>query len=174
MRSPLWFSFVAVTACQSAPSSGQAFKASERLPAPASSNAAAIEELERLDERRAVPLLPMMANHQKQNMREHLVVVQELVVATAQGDFAEVARAARRMGYSEAMGRMCEHMGAGAPGFTQQALDFHHSADRIADAAVRKDSVAVLTALGATLSTCTACHAAYKQKLVDELPDERQ
>jgi cytochrome c556 len=111
----------------------------------------------------------MMANHQKQSMRDHLTVVQEVVSATATRDFAKVAHAAQRMGYSEAMGQMCEHMGAGAPGFSEQALAFHHSADRIVDAARREDSVAVLGALSQTLAACTACHASYKQKLVDKL-----
>jgi hypothetical protein len=137
--------------------------------APASTTSSA-DELDRLDQRKPLPLLPMMANHQKENMRDHLVVVQEVVAAAAARDFAKVARAARRIGYSEAMGQMCEHMGAGAPGFTEQALAFHHSADRIVDAAKREDSAAVLSALGETLATCTGCHAAYKQKLVDRLP----
>jgi cytochrome c556 len=128
-------------------------------------------ELDRLDRRKPVPLLPMMANHQKQNMREHLAVVQEVVSATATRDFSKVAQAAQRIGYSEAMGQMCAHMGAGAPGFTEQALAFHHSADRIVDAAKREDSTGVLTALGDTLATCTACHAAYKQQIVDKLSE---
>lgn len=134
------------------------------------SRASAANELDRLDQRKPLPLLPMMANHQKENMREHLAVVQQVVAATATGDFAKVVQAAQRIGYSEAMGQMCEHMGAGAPGFTELALAFHHSADRIVDAARREDSAAVLGALGETLTTCTACHAAYKQKLVDTLP----
>jgi hypothetical protein len=128
-----------------------------------------VEELDRLDQRKPVPLLPKMANHQKQNMRDHLVVVQQVVSATSARDFGKVAQAAERIGYSQAMGQMCEHMGAGAPGFTEQALAFHHSADRIVEAARREDSVAVLTALGETLATCTACHANYKQKIVDKL-----
>jgi len=111
----------------------------------------------------------MMANHQKQNMREHLAVVQEVVTAVATRDFVKVASSAQRIGYSEAMGQMCEHMGAGAPGFTEQALDFHRSAERIIAAAKREDSPGVLAALGDTLSKCTACHAAYKQKIVSEL-----
>jgi hypothetical protein len=56
------------------------------------------------------------------------------------------------MGYSDAMGQMCKHMGSGAPGFTEQALTFHHTADRIADAAEKSDSDAVITALAATLA----------------------
>jgi len=160
---------VAMVACRTEPEHQSA-------PAPSPSSSAqpsrtsSADELDRLDRRKPLPLLPMMANHQKENMREHLVVVQEVVAAAAIRDFAKVAQAAQRIGYSESMGQMCEHMGAGAPGFTEQALAFHHSADRIVDAARREDGAAVLGALGETLATCTGCHAAYKQKLVDQLP----
>ena len=75
-----------------------------------------------MDSRRALPLPPMMANHQKQNMRDHLVAVQEIIAATVTADFAAVERAAGRIGYSEQMGQMCTHMGAAAPGFAEQAL----------------------------------------------------
>lgn len=132
--------------------------------------ALANEALDKLDQRRPVPLLPMMAHHQKTNMREHLEAVQEVVAASAVGDFDRVAVAAQRMGFSESMGRMCEHMGAGAPGFTEQALAFHHTADEIVRAAKRQDSPAVLTALSKTLSACTNCHAAFKQQPVAALP----
>jgi hypothetical protein len=84
--------------------------------------------LDQLDSRKPVPLLPMMANHQKQNMREHLLGVQEIVTALATDDFAAVEKAVGRIGFSEQMGMMCTHMGAGAPGFTEQALAFHHTA----------------------------------------------
>jgi hypothetical protein len=117
---------------------------------------------------RPVPLLPMMANHQKQNMRDHLVAVQEIVAAIATDDFAGVERAAGRIGFSEQMGQMCTHMGAGASGFTEQALNFHHTADRIGAAARDRDRARVLAELGATLQTCTSCHAAWKQQVVDE------
>ena len=169
MKSLLVFLAGTVVACQTA-------QRPEPAPSPPpaistrTSAASSADELDRLDQRKPLPLLPMMANHQKESMREHLAVVQEVVAATATRDFAKVAQAARRIGYSQAMGQMCEHMGAGAPGFTEQALAFHHSADRIVDAAKREDSVAVLSALGETLATCTGCHAAYKQKLVDKLP----
>jgi hypothetical protein len=156
---------VALWACQSPPTSRSTeATASARGPRPA-------EVLDELDSRQPVPLLPMMAQHQKQNMRDHLSAVQEVVSALGAGDFAKVATSAKRIGYSDTMGRMCEHMGAAAPGFTQQALAFHHTADEIVVAAAKNDAAAVLTALSATLATCTTCHAAYKQKLVDELPD---
>lgn len=136
-------------------------------PAPPSAPSAG-EALDKLDTRAAVPLLPMMANHQKQNMRDHLLAVQEVVAALATEDYAGIEKAAARIGFSEQMGQMCTHMGAGAPGFTEEALAFHHTADRISEAARKRDRSAVLVELSATLQTCTACHAKWKQQVVDE------
>ncbi len=142
-------------------------------PAPAAASASSTsapvgEELDRIDERTPLPLSPMMANHQKQNMREHLVAVQEMVAGLSTGDFAAVEKAASRIGYSEGMGQMCTHMGAAAPGFTDQALSFHRAADRIAAAARDGDQARVLAELGETLRACTGCHAAWKQRIVDD------
>ena len=134
-------------------------------PTPAQTSAAAM--LDVMDTRVPVPLLPMMANHQKQNMRDQLQAVQAIVGAVGAADFDAIARAAATIGYSEQMGRMCSHMGAGAPGFTEQALRFHHTADKISAAARDRDMPGVLGALGDTLATCTGCHATFKQKLVD-------
>lgn len=115
-----------------------------------------------------LPLLPRMAEHQLENMRDHLAAVQEITAALSNGDFEGVGRAAARIGYSEQMGRMCERMGAGAPGFNQLALQFHRTADTIAVAANRHDTNATLEALAATLQTCVGCHAVYRQQLVGE------
>ena len=125
-------------------------------------------DLDALDGRTPVPMLAMMANHQKQNMRDHLLAVQEIAAGAASGDFPAVERSAARIGYSEPMGRMCTHMGAAAPGFTERALDFHHTADTISAAAREHDQTKVLQALGATLARCTGCHAVFKQNVVDE------
>jgi hypothetical protein len=135
---------------------------------PAVAPTTAAESLDKMDTRRPLPLLPMMANHQKQNMRDHLLAVQEIVAALATDDFPAIAKAAGRIGYSEQMGQMCTHMGAGAPGFTEQALAFHHTADGITAAAKARDRARVLAEFGATLQTCTACHALWKQQVVDE------
>jgi hypothetical protein len=86
------------------------------------------------DGRAPLPLPAMMAAHQKQNMREHLAAIQDIVGALAEDDMERVVKAASRVGYSEAMGQMCEHMGAAAPGFTKLALNFHHTADTIGEA----------------------------------------
>lgn len=135
---------------------------------PAPSAAAPAPRQGQLDDRTPVPLLPMMAQHQKQNMRDHLVAVQEITSAVARNDFEAVGTAVKRIGYSEQMGRMCEHMGSAAPGFTELALEFHHRADAIAAAAKTQDSAAVSSALAETLTVCTTCHARFKQQIVDE------
>ena len=126
------------------------------------------DALDAMDARAPVPLLPMMTDHQKRNMRDHLLAVQEIVVALAADDFAAIERSAGRIGYSEQMGQMCAHMGAGAPGFTEKAIAFHRTADTIVAAAKARDRTRVLDALGATLQTCTACHATFRQQIVDE------
>lgn len=132
-----------------------------------------LSTLSALDKRKPLPLLPMMANHQKANMRDHLVAVQEITSALAKDDYAAAEQAAQRLGFSEQMGQMCTHMGAGAPGFTEQALAFHHTADRIAASARHKDRAQALVDLGATLQACTGCHAAWKQEIVDEATWQR-
>jgi hypothetical protein len=170
MKRPHLFIALAATlalACRPAPARPQ-----PSAPAPAAGEPAAALPapalLDRMDRRISVPLLPMMAHHQKENMRDHLLAVQQVVLALASDDLPAVASAAGRIGLSPEMGRMCSHMGAGAPGFTEQALQFHRTADGIADAARKRDRKAVLTALGATLQTCTGCHATFKQTVVDQ------
>jgi hypothetical protein len=75
-------------------------------PPPASQpEPSAHDALDRLDTRAPVPPLPMMANHQKQNMRDHLVAVQEITAALATDDFPAIERAAGRIGFSEQMGQ---------------------------------------------------------------------
>ncbi|HZP41075.1 MAG TPA: hypothetical protein VFD84_06150 [Candidatus Binatia bacterium] len=120
------------------------------------------------DARQPLPLPPAMAEHQKRSMREHLAAVQAIVAALGRDDLPTVAAAAGRLGFSEATGRMCEHMGAAAPGFTAMALDFHHTADGIGEAARRGDRTGVLAALDRTLQACVRCHAAYRQDVVDD------
>jgi len=129
---------------------------------------APLAELERLDARTPVPLMPMMASHQKQSMRDHLAAVQEIVAALAADDLPAVEKAASRIGTSEQMAQMCSHVGAAAPGFAEQALAFHRTADGIGAAARDRDRKRVLTELDATLRACTSCHAAWKQQVVDE------
>lgn len=125
------------------------------------------------DTRRPLPLTAMMAAHQKANMREHLAAIERIVGAVARDDMPGVEKAAAAIGLSESMGRMCEHLGAAAPGFTPMALQFHRTADGIGAAARSGDRQAVLTALDTTLQACVGCHAAYRQEIVDQATWDR-
>lgn len=165
-----WLALTLLFGCKSQADAARA----EPAPAPAAAPSAvppssgAQAALDKIDSRTPVPLLPMMAHHQKENMRDHLIAVQQIVAAVATKDFPAVEKAAARIGFSETMGKMCSHMGAGAPGFTETALKFHHDADKIGEAARKKDAQLVLSALGETLSQCTSCHATFKQSVVGE------
>ena len=120
-----------------------------------------------MDSRTPLPLTEMMATHQKQEMRDHLRVVQEITVALTKDDFDAIAKSAARIGWSEQQAMMCKHMGAGAPGFAEVGEHFHKTADTIAEAAKRHDRAGVTAALGATLQTCVGCHDTYRQEIVD-------
>lgn len=125
-----------------------------------------VDELNALDPRAPVPLQPMMAWHQKQNMQEHLVAIQRITAALSREDWEAVSAASSMIALSPQMQMQCEHMGAGADGFTEAALDFHRRADAIAKAAEDKDVTAVLRATAHTLEACTSCHATYRQDVV--------
>jgi len=120
------------------------------------------------DFRLDLPLPVMMAEHQKRSMRNHLQAVSDIVAALAADDFASIEKSASRIGFSEQMGHMCENFGRAAPAFTEQALAFHHTADRIGVAARARDRGQVIGALSDTLVACTECHAKWKQRVVDE------
>jgi cytochrome c556 len=135
-------------------------------PAPAA-EAVAPAPMKNLDTRTPVPLTAMMANHQKQEMRDHLRVVQEITAALAADDFDAIAKSAARIGWSDQAAMMCKHMGAGAPGFAETGEHFHRTADTIAEAARHHDRAGVGRALGATLQTCVGCHDSFRQEIVD-------
>jgi hypothetical protein len=109
----------------------------------------------------------MMAWHQKQNMQQHLEAIQGIVDGLAQEDWEAIGLASAPIESSPQMQQMCEHMGAGAEGFTELALDFHHRADAIGEAARARDAQAVLRATSNTLQACTGCHAKFRQEVVD-------
>lgn len=127
---------------------------------------APIEALDALDPRMPVPLQPMMAWHQKQNMMEHLVAIQRIAAGAAAEDWEAVAEASALIESSPQMQTMCRHMGAGAEGFTDLALEFHSRADAIGVAARAEDGPEVLRTTAHTLEACTSCHAAYRQQVV--------
>jgi hypothetical protein len=125
-------------------------------------------ELEMMDKRIPVPLVPHMALHQKQNMREHLEAIQSIVVGISMNDFKMIETAAAKMGYTKKMEQMCQMMGAGAEGFAERAISFHKTAEQVVLAAKSRDKKKVLSSLADTLAQCTSCHGSYRQQVVDD------
>ncbi|MFT5359349.1 MAG: hypothetical protein ACI9KE_006592 [Polyangiales bacterium] len=155
-------------ACNGSPEpSANPAQAAPEVIAPEAAASDPVAELAALDGRQPVPLQPMMAWHQKQNMMEHLVAIQRITSGLSEENWEEIASAATRIGTSPQMQQMCQHMGAGAPGFTDMALDFHRRADSIGEAARAQDSAAVLSATAHTLQACTTCHATFRQEVLD-------
>ena len=136
-------------------------------------HAAPPADLSAYDQRRPLPLLPMMAAHQREQMRGHLEAVQALTGALAAEDWAAAEAAALQLGTSPQMEQTCTHMGAAAEGFTEQALAFHQRADEIAAAVRAHDSAASLRALSRTLQDCTTCHATWRQEIVSQAEYDR-
>ena len=159
-----------LAACDGAPSAVADAPAGPATPATApagTSTPTPVDALNAMDPRTPVPLQPMMAWHQKQNMQEHLVAIQRITDGLAREDWDAVAAGAGLIASSPMMQMQCEHMGKGADGFTELALDFHTRADGIVAAAGAKDAAATLSATANTLAACTACHAKYRRDVVD-------
>jgi len=118
------------------------------------------------DARTPVPQPPTMALHMRKDMRDHLAVVQEVTSALAADDFAAAALATERIANVPGRSQQCEHMGAGAEGFTPLALGLHAAGDKLLAATRAEDRAASLGALSTLLQSCTGCHATYRQEVV--------
>ncbi len=131
-------------------------------------NHAAMSSMTSADSRKPLKLTSMMAEHQKQNMRDHLEAVRDLTEAFIDKNYKKIEEAGKRLGTSPEMQMMCNHMGKNTPGFTEMGLKMHKEADKIILAARKKDMKAVLVATNKTLQSCTNCHSSFKQEIVSE------
>lgn len=114
------------------------------------------------DARTPLNLPPMMAQHQKANMREHLKAVNEIVRYIGTKDFAMASTTAHeKLGLTAQMKQMCDNMPNET--FRTMALDFHQSGDALADVLKTKDTDKSLKALDTVLTKCTACHEMFRQ-----------
>lgn len=125
-----------------------------------------MKNLANQDARKPVPLNATMAQHQLQNMREHLIAVQEIIAAMSERNFAGMKKAAQKLSSSPQMNMMCEHMGQGAPGYTEMGLALHKAADQLLVHADNKNYDAFVKQLNVTVKTCTSCHAQFKQQII--------
>lgn len=114
------------------------------------------------DTRTSLNLSPMMAQHQKTNMREHLKAVNEVIHDIVTKDFAAASKTAHeKLGLTAQMKQMCENMPNET--FRTMGFDFHKSGDALGDVLKTKDADKSLKALDTMLTKCTACHEMFRQ-----------
>jgi hypothetical protein len=122
------------------------------------------------DTRQAVDFPPPLREHELANMRDHLLTLQRIQLALAEGKFQEAADLAeQRLGMSSFR---LHGAAAAAPhmpkGMQETGTEMHHAASRFAlaasDAGVTGEFKPALAALAQITAQCVACHAAYKLK----------
>jgi len=129
-------------------------------------SASAVEE-----KREFIELPPMMQEHMLANMRDHLVALDEMLAALAEGDTDEAARVAEnRLGMSSLSLHGAAHIGKFIPKeMGAIGTQMHHAASRFV--IVARDAELdpgldsqrkVYKALQAITENCNACHQAYR------------
>ena len=123
------------------------------------------------DEREMVKLPPMMASHMLGNMRDHLVALDEILAALAEGNVGEAGRVAEgRLGMSSLELHGAHHMAPYYPeGMKAVGTAMHRAASRFVTAAEDAEvegspesQKKVFGALAEITQACNGCHANYR------------
>jgi hypothetical protein len=120
------------------------------------------------DPRQLVSFPEPMRMHTLENMRDHLLALQEITFALAKSDYDGAARIAeQRLGVSSLERRGAAHVARYMPREMQAiGTQMHRSASRFAldaqGAGASNDIRPALAGLGTVMQQCVACHAAYR------------
>jgi hypothetical protein len=116
------------------------------------------------DARKLVQLPEMMQQHMMSNMRDHLVVLNEILIMMANGDFEGAAEIAEyRLGMSSLESHGADHMAKFMPeGMRQAGIAMHRAASRFALMAQEEAVLPAYNALSEVTSACVACHSGYR------------
>ena len=116
------------------------------------------------DTRQLVQLPEMMQQHMMSNMRDHLVVVNELLITMAHGELEKAAEIAEyRLGMSSLESHGASHMAKFMPtGMRQAGTAMHKAASRFALKAQEGEVLPAYSALSEVTSACVACHSGYR------------
>ena len=118
------------------------------------------------DIREQVKFPQMMQQHMLGNMRDHLVVINEILIYLATDEMDKAADIAEnRLGMSamnlHGAGRQAQFM---PDGMKTIGSDMHRAASRFARKAEEGDPAPAYKALQEVTAACVACHAAYRVK----------
>jgi hypothetical protein len=116
------------------------------------------------DTRQLVKLPEMMQQHMMSNMRDHLVVINEILAYMADGELDKAAEVAEsRLGMSSLESHGASHMAKFMPeGMQQAGTRMHKAASRFALVAQEGEALPAYKALSEVTSSCVACHAGYR------------
>ncbi len=116
------------------------------------------------DSRQLVELPEMMQQHMLSNMRDHLVVMNEILVNMANGQLDQAADIAEsRLGMSSLELHGASHMAGFMPkGMRQAGTAMHRAASRFALKAQEGEVLPAYAALSEITSACVACHSGYR------------
>jgi len=120
------------------------------------------------DTRQLVTLPEPMRQHTTANMRDHLLALQQIDVALAEGAFERAASIAeKRLGMSSLETHGAAHIAPYMPQAMQDiGTQMHRAASRFAvdaqTASMGNDLRPALASLGIVMQQCVACHAAYR------------
>ena len=118
------------------------------------------------DSRQQVDLPAPMKEHMMANMRDHLVVINEIQAALAAKNFDKVEELAEnRLGQSSFQVHGANHLGRYMPeGMRRAGTDMHRAASQLALTAKEGDLQTTIAGLAEVTSRCVACHATYRVK----------
>jgi hypothetical protein len=120
------------------------------------------------DPRVLVNLPPQLADHTLANMRDHLLALQEISEALAQGKNDKAAATAeQRLGMTSLRLHGAHEVAKYMPeGMQQAGTAMHRAASRFAIEAQNSDVTGdlkpALAVLGEVMNACVACHAGYR------------
>jgi hypothetical protein len=120
------------------------------------------------DARQLVQFPEPMRIHTITSMRDHLLALQEIIVALSRNGFDKAASIAeQRLGMSSLELHGAAHIAPFMPqGMQNIGTQMHRAASRFAvevqNAGASNDLRPALAALGAVMQQCVACHAAYR------------
>ena len=114
--------------------------------------------------RKLVQLPEMMQQHMMSNMRDHLVAINEILIAMAKGDLEAAAEVAEyRLGMSSLESHGASHMAKFMPeGMRNAGTNMHRAASRFALKAQEGEVLAAYGAFSDVTSACVACHSGYR------------
>ena len=116
------------------------------------------------DTRKLVEMPEMMKAHQLANMRDHLMAINEILLAMGNDEFDSAAKIAEeRLGMSSLGSHGASHMARVIPKeMGAIGTSMHRAASRFALKAEEGEPLPAYKALQEVTSACVACHAAYK------------